>query len=183
MTSLKNTKKKLEAKKEASLTAAQRIEVLEKTTAAIRQMIEVMANEMDKIQQSQLALAERLDATLKVSSAGQISEKAVDQFVVEKKIKEMADTVEALVKQGALVPADEITENSFVIGKELTKEGEVISARTQASTQSLAQPIREALVGKKKGDLISFEQNELSFMVEEVYSVAKQNSQLENTGA
>src|SRR5690606_5845637 len=119
-------------------------------------MIEVMAEEMDKIQQSQIALAKRLEATLKVAGEeGGLSEDRVNEFVVSQQVKEYKDKVDLLVSQGVMTATEEVGDNSFVVGKEITKEGEVVSPRTQASIKSLPEEVVKALLGKKVGDLVS----------------------------
>lgn len=184
MTKMTKTKKEKKNISSAStLTAAQRIEMLEKTLQTHRQMINIIAEEMDKIQQTQLALAQKVEATIKVSEQQDL-EKKVTQFMVDQQIKDLKDKTDLLISQGALSPAEEVGQNSFVVGKELTKEGEVVSPRTQASVASLPQEVQQNLVGKKAGDLISFGEGKLSFMLEEVYEIATATEkQLEQTGA
>jgi len=166
-------------------TAAQRIENLERTVDGIRKMIQVVAEEMDKLQQTQLALAKRLDATLKVATSGDLSEEKVNAFEIDQQVKAMKDKVELLVSQGALVESDEIKQgNNFIVGHEINKEGEVVSVRTQATISTLPKEVQDALMGKKVGDLISFAEGQASFQVEEIYLIesANQNNQ-ENAGA
>lgn len=167
-----------EQKKAASLTAAQRIENLEKTVDGIRKMIQVVAEEMDKLQQTQLALAKRLDATLKVASEGELNEEKVNAFEVESQVKAMKEKVDLLVSQGALTETDSVPEkNGFVIGREITKEGEVVSARTQATLSTLPKEVQDKLLGKRVGDLVSFEEGQLSFQVDEIYVIENTNEQ------
>jgi len=156
-----------------NLTAAQRIENLERSTDGIRKMIQVVAEEMDKLQQTQLALAKRLDATLKVASSDAgLSEASVNAFEVEQQIKAMKDKVDLLVSQGALVESDEIKQgNNFIVGREITKEGEVVSARTQATISTLPKEVQDALMNKKVGDLVNFDEGKLSFQVDEIYLI------------
>jgi hypothetical protein len=181
MTKTKKEKKNLSST--GTLTAAQRLEMLEKTLQTHRQMINIIAEEMDKIQQTQLALAQKVEATIKVSEQQDL-EKKVTQFMVDQQIKDLKSKTDLLISQGALTPSEEVTQNSFVVGKELTKEGEVVSPRTQASVASLPEEVREKLKGKKVGDLVSFGEDKLSFMLEEVYEIASAvEKQLEQAGA
>jgi hypothetical protein len=171
MANFKNGMKETKKKATQTVTASQKIDMLEKTTSTLRKMIEVMAEEMDKIQQSQIAMAKRLEATLKVASDGELNETKVNEFVINQQVKEYKDKVDLLVSQGALGESEEVNENSFVVGKEVSKDGEIISPRTQASIKSLPEDVRKALVGKKAGDLVSFGDDKLAFMVDEIYTI------------
>lgn len=171
MANFKNAKKELKAKEEKSLTAAQRIETLEKTVSTLRKMIEVMATEMDKIQQSQIAIAQRLDATLKVASSGDLNEKNVNDFVADQEIKRMKAQTDVLIQQGVLVPSETVESSGFVVGREIDKDGVEVSPRTQAAVASLPEEVREKLIGAKVGDLISFSEDKLSFQVDEIFSI------------
>jgi hypothetical protein len=171
MANFKNAKKELKEKQEKSLTAAQRIEVLEKTVQTLRKMIEVMATEMDKIQQSQIAIAQRLDATLKVATEGELSEKNVDTFIVDQEVRKLKAQIDVLVSQGVFIPSETVEESSFVVGRELDKEGNVSSPRTQAPVASLPEEVKEKLIGSKVGDLVTFSEDKLSFQVDEIFSI------------
>jgi hypothetical protein len=187
MSGFKNGIKETKKKQTQTVTAAQRIEMLEKTTSTIRKMIELMAEEMDKIQQSQVALAKRLEATLKVAgSESGLSENSVNEFVINEQVKEYKEKVDILISQGVMTATEEVGDNSFVVGKELTKEGEVVSPRTQASTKSLPEEVAKALLGKKVGDLVSFGDEKLAFQIDEVYDIAppqEKQVNLEEAGA
>lgn len=187
MSGFKNGIKEAKKQQTKTVTAAQRIETLEKTTSTLRKMIKVMAEEMDKIQQSQIALAKRLEATLKVAGEeGGLSEDRVNEFVVSQQVKEYKDKVDLLVSQGVMTATEEVGDNSFVVGKEITKEGEVVSPRTQASIKSLPEEVVKALLGKKVGDLVSFGDEKLAFQIDEVYNITSPQEKqvnLENAGA
>lgn len=155
-----------------TLPAAQRIENLEKTVDAIRKMIQVIGEELEKMQKNQLVIAKRLESTLKVASEGDLNEKNVNDYQIAQQVKELKEKVDLLVSQGVLLEVPEITKGTdFVIGQEVNEEGEVISPRTQATIQTLPQEVQDKLMGKKAGDLVSFDQGKLSFLVKEVYSI------------
>lgn len=182
MTKMTKTKKERKAAS-STLTAAQKIDMLEKALQTHRQMINILAEEMDKMRQTQVALAQKMEATIKVSEQQDLEKKVTD-FMVDQQIKDLKSKTDILISEGALLSSETVTTNSFVVGKELTKEGEVVSPRTQASVASLPQEVQDALLGKKAGDLISFGEDKLSFMLEEVYEIAKvEEKQLAETGA
>jgi bisphosphoglycerate-dependent phosphoglycerate mutase len=185
MANFKNGMKETK-KQEKTVTAAQRIEMMETTTSTLKRMIEVIAEEMDKIQQAQIALAKRLEATLKVAGEdGGLNEDRVNEFVVNQQVKEYKEKVDLLISQGVMMATEKIGDNSFVVGKELTKEGEVVSPRTQASTRSLPEEVAKALFGKKVGDLVSFGDEKLAFQIDEVYDIASPKEKqvdLQNAG-
>jgi len=185
MANFKNTLKDSKKETKTTLTASQKLDMLEKSMANLRKMVEILAEEMDKIQQSQIAVAQKLDATLKVASSEEpLSEKAVNDFVISQQVEERKQQIEVLKTQGVLVPSEEVKENAFVIGKEITSEGEVVSPRTQASLKSLPEEVRGALLNKKVGDLVVFKEGTLSFLLDEVYDIVEPKQvELENVGA
>jgi hypothetical protein len=164
--------KKPKTTKAPAITAAKRIEMLEQSNANLKKMIEILAEELDKLSQGVVSLGKRFDASLNVAAQGELNDAKVDEYLMNQQIIEFKNKVDLLIQQGVLVSAETITdENHFVVGKEMSKEGQIVSPRTQVAVNSLEAKIKEQLIGKKTGDLIEFDEDKLSFLIDEVYSI------------
>ena len=143
--------------KEKKLTAAQRIEKLEGQLLSASQSFTAMAGDIDTLRQTIAALARRLNATIKTGEKGAISNDLVNELLVEENTVELAEKIDFLKKQGVLVEAEksEIHDNSFVIGRELDEEKNVINPRIQFALASIHPEVKDLLVGKKVGDVIT----------------------------
>lgn len=156
-------------------TAAQRIEALEQQFLASIQNNQILAGELDNLRQTMAALARRLNATIKSGEQGEISNDLVNQLLVEENTAELKGKIDYLLEQGVLEEAKEeaIHQKSFVIGRELDEEKNVINPRIQFALVSIAPEIQESLMGKKVGDVIVNEQDGLSLEVVELLDIAE----------
>ena len=169
MTKSKGTQKKL--------TAAQRIEALEQQFMGAIQNNQILAGEIDNLRQTMSALARRLNATIKSGEVGAISNDAVNSMLVEENTAELKGKVDFLKEQGVLedAKAKEIHEKSFVIGRELDEESNVINPRIQFALVSVIPEVKEMLMGKKVGDVVKNEQGDgLLLEVVEILDIAEQ---------
>jgi hypothetical protein len=154
--------------------AGEKIEAIEKAIVSVKNMIKVMAEEMDKLQQAQTMLSRQIEGILKVAPESEINEKRVSDFVMDQQLKELKNQIEVLVSNGVLSKTEEIVdEKIFIVGKEITKEGEVVTPRLQASISSLPEQVKTALKNKKVGDLVDFGENQLNFQIDEVYKITE----------
>ena len=173
--------------KEKKLTAAQRVEALEKaivdlgeTSDAQTQNIEFLAKQMDGLKQTIGALARRLNATIKSGEAGGVSNETVTKLLVEENVQELKDKVEYLKEQGVLEDTKDTTigDRSFIIGRELDEDSNVINPRMQFALASLTAEAKEKVSGKKSGDVIKdFSGDGLVLEITEVYAIAAEKEQ------
>jgi len=166
---MRRTKKEKPVSK--TLTAAQKIERLEKNVDMLINVAKAFNTELEKLAQVNVNLNKKIDAALKVANEGTITEKKVEEYLINEQILELKNKLEILVNEGVLVSSELIDTNSFVVGKELSKDGEIVSPRTQAEVSKLAEDVKNAMIGKKVGDLVEFTDDKLSFLVDEIYSI------------
>jgi len=158
--------------KSSAPTAAQRIEILEKQVENLGKMIQILAEELDKLSLAGHDLHKKVEAAVKVAATGELNEKKVDEYLINQQVLELKNKVEMLIHNGVLTPADEVIgDNLFIVGKEMNKEGEIVSPRTQTTLQNLPEDVKSKLIGKKIGDLVQFSEDKLSFLIDELYII------------
>lgn len=156
-------------------TATQRIEGLEASFMTTVQNINILASEIDKVKQTIMELARRVDAIIKAAETGSITNDSVNEVLINQRIDQMKGNVDFLVKQEVMDTAKDSTvkERSFVVGRQLNKDKEEINPRMQFSFDSLQEAFKEKILNKKVGDV--FEWGEGLFMeITEVYDIAKE---------
>jgi phosphomevalonate kinase len=165
--------------KQQNLTAAQRLEGLEHAARTMDQAIGQMMNQVRIMTQALKLLSERVDAIVKASSSGtQITEESLNAIRASNQASELKAKVEELKALGVLVPSDEVTEQGFIVFREVDKKtGEVASQRTQLTVSSMTPEWRALFLGKKVGDLIEKEGVDYEIHLEEVYQIAQEPAQ------
>lgn len=172
---------------EKKLTAAQRIEGLENALSESREIsdaqtqnIEFLAKQMDGLRQTISALARRLNATIKSGEAGGVSNEMVTKLLVDENVQNLKDKVEYLKEQGVLAETEDTTigDRSFVVGRELDEDSNVVNPRMQFALASLTPEAKEKINGKKSGDIIKdFSGDGLVLEITEVYAIPKEEEQ------
>lgn len=160
-------------------TAAQRIQQLEATMGQLIKIVQLFEEELGKLGAANQGLNQKVDAIINVSEklneGEKVNTKVVEQYLINQKVLELTNRVETLVNSGILTASEEITgDDNFVVGKELSKEGDLVSPRTQATIASLPAETKAAFIGKKIGDLVEFSEDKLSFLIDEIYLVKQE---------
>jgi len=162
-------------KQPKKLTAAQRIEALENQLLGAGQNFQVLAGEIDNLRQTVAALARRLNASIKAGEQGEISNDAVNQLLVEENTAELKGKVDFLLQQGVLEEAKEeaIHERSFVVGRELDEDKNVINPRIQFAIASINPDVKDLLLGKKVGEVVQNKDDGINLEVIEILDIAE----------
>lgn len=158
------------------LTASQRIEALENMHLTANQNIKLLAGEIDNLRQTMGALARRLNAAIKVGENGNISNNAVNDLLIQENTSELKGKVDYLLDQGVLEASKrgEVGEKSFVVGRELDEDRNVINPRIQFALASILPEIKTLLMGKKVGEVIKNEAGDgLLMEVVEIFDIAE----------
>jgi hypothetical protein len=165
---MSNVKEKL-----SNLTAAQRIEAIENMIVGLDTAVRQLANSLTTISQALKMLGSKVDAIVTASGSGSpITDEVLSRIMTENNALELKARLNELIQQGRLSSAEELTEQGFFVGREIDSEtGEVVNPRIQMAVASLAKDVRDMLIGKKVGDVISFGEGKLSLELEEVYVI------------
>jgi hypothetical protein len=156
------------------LTASQRITALEEAVGITRTNDEMIAQEINSLRQSFIALSRRLNAIIKSGETGNISNDSVNSIITEENVVELEGKVKLLLEKNAIVKSEtgEIKASSFVVGRELDKDSNVINPRIQFAVQSITPEAQESVLGKTLGDVIENNLGDgLSLEVTEVYDI------------
>lgn len=153
-------------------TAAQRIDDMERGLMALYQTADNMARDLMTIKEAIKLLGNKLDAVVKASNRGeQLNDEVISKIMVENNIEELKNKVQDLVNQGVLQAAEEVTSNSFVVGREVDENGQVQNPRMQFVVSALAPNVKDKFPGAKVGQTLELEEGKWKFEIQEVYSL------------
>jgi hypothetical protein len=90
--------------------------------------------------------------------------------------------VQELVKAIVLVLDNTapITDQTFVVGRQLDADGNVVNARLQFAVATMDKTIQDKLLDKKVGDSVIFEEGQPSFEPTEIYVIQEIKKEFEN---
>jgi hypothetical protein len=175
--------------KEVKLNAAQRLILLEEdqktnkeTMEAIKSQLMVLAEEIDTINNNMYELSSKFNSLLvKVQAIAElgdknkpINNKNIHDVVAEVEAQKLEQQTENLKEQKVLLPTESaIEERSFVVGRLLDSEGNVISPRVQFALTTIDESARANFLGKNKGDLVKLEEAGNSIEITEFYKIAE----------
>jgi hypothetical protein len=153
-------------------TASQRIEDLEKAVMSGFQVSNNMARDIMIIKDALKLLGNKVDSIMKASVKGEaLTNEVISKFMLENNIEELKSKVTSLVNQGILAPTDTVGDNTFLVGSENEATGKVVHPRVQFTYGSLEKDLQDALKGKRQGDIVTFKEDKLRFVINEVYNI------------
>lgn len=153
-------------------TASQRIDDMEKGLVSLYQTIDSMARDVMTIKEAIKLLGNKLDSVVKASVRGEaINDVVIAKIMVENNIEELKNKVTNLVSQGILIASEEVTLNSFIVGKEVSEDGTVQNPRMQFVVSALAADVRDKFPGAKVGQTLDLQEGKWKFEVSEIYSI------------
>lgn len=152
--------------------ASQKIQDLENAVGSFYQTLDNMARDLLTAKEAIKLLGNKLDAVVKAANteAG-INDEVIGQIMVQNNIEELKGRVTTMVSQGILVAQDTVTEKTFIVGRDVKKDGGIANPRMQFALQALQPAVREKLLGAKVNQLIIFEENQADFEVLEIYGI------------
>ncbi len=154
-------------------TASQKIDDLERGLMSLYQTMDNMARDMMTIREAIKLLGNKLDAVVKASSSGQeMTDEVLAKIMVQNNVEELAKKVTDLVAQGVLAAAEEVSPNSFVVGRELSEDGTIVNPRMQFVVSALqAGEVKAKFPGAKVGQILTLEEGKWRFEVLEIYDI------------
>lgn len=157
------------------LTASQRIAALEEIAMVQREQIDILAEELDQTRNTISSLAKRLNAVIQAGESGTISNDSINSIVLDESVKELKGRVDYLKNQGVLKLNEDkdtnISEQNFVVGRQVDEDGNVVSPRVQFAVGSLDDSLKTKMLGKQLGDLVPDESSGTSLEITEIYDV------------
>lgn len=117
-------------------------------------------------------LHEKLESVVALVNEGRsLSNENINEKVVMLKEQALKDKVQNLVDAGQIKAAEEATDNSLIVARELNKDGTVENPRIQFLTSRLIEELQNKFVGKKVGELIKGDGNKLDLEIMEIYDI------------
>jgi len=177
------TAAKTVAKSSVKSNASQRIQALEDLVLNQDRKFNILADEIDGLRSLINALNKRLNAAIKAAEQGGLSGEAVTRLIVEDNVKELEEKVTMLVEQGLIAKSEsgKIGEKSFIVGREISEEGNVVNLRIQFALPVIQdKTLKDKLLSSKLGDIMKPEkEGELSLEIMEVYEIVEQKVEQE----
>lgn len=153
-------------------TASQRIDDMERGLMALYQTADGMARDLMTIKEAIKLLGNKLDSVVKATQQGlTLNDENIAKIMVDNNVEELKEKVTNLVTQGILKAAEEVTPNSFVVGREIDADGTVHNPRMQFMVAALQEDVRGKFPGSKVGQTLELQEGKWKFEVQEVYSI------------
>ena len=153
-------------------TASQRIDDMERGLMALYQTADNMARDLMTIKEAIKLLGNKLDSVVKATQRGEaLNDETIAKIMVENNIEELKEKVTNLVGQGVLVATEEVTAQSFVVGRELGDDGSVANPRMQFVVSALNPDVRDKFPGAKVGQILTLQEGKWKFEVLEAYNI------------
>lgn len=131
-----------------------------------------LSRENDILKDALQLLHEKLESVIALSNEGKsLSNNNINEKVVMLKEQALKDRVDDLVNAKQITAAEEVTDNSLIVARELNKNGTVENPRIQFLTSRLVEELQNKFIGKKVGELIKGEEDKLDLEIMEIYNV------------
>ena len=153
-------------------TASQRIDDLERGLMGIYQTADNMARDLMLAKDAIKLLGNKVQSIVQLLASGSaVNDDALSKQMIDNNIAELKEKVTNLVSQGILVPAVEVTDTSFIVGREINDQGEVVNPRLQFALNALGEELKSKIKAAKIGDTVTLQEGKLKFDLLEVYSI------------
>jgi len=161
----------MENQQQTQLTAAQRLTRLENALNMVDETMGQIGNQFGQMVELISELRSRSEALERVLEGEDKGLKArVNLEVVSMRVKKLDERVQELVASGLVIPADTVSEKSFLVGREVSvTDGSLVSPRSQFWVSEFPK-VTSLVVGKKIGDQLLFtEDAKAAFEIESIY--------------
>lgn len=163
----------MENQNSENLTAAQRLKNLEDMSGLLKSVTYQMDQSLQSISDAVQKNLELLTALYKaVTTKGVVAPSDVENALVDIKTGNLKRMVDGFIEGGVLVKTDVVSNDSFVVGREIGSDGKVLTPRAQYPVSSLDQESAALFLNKKVGEQVSSPSTpEVFFEIEEIYAV------------
>lgn len=180
------SKKGPKASERLTALEAQMVPIIENTNATARRTGEMemiiynLSRESEILREALQLFHEKLDAVITLTNKSEpLTDDNINAAVVEAKTVDLANRVKVQLEEGKIALAEEINENSFVVGRELNKDGTVANPRLQFIMGRLVPELQEKFTGIKTGELVTTEgEDKLDIEIMEIYDFVEQELEL-----
>lgn len=161
-----SSKEKLELLAEQLMGSMQRTGELEMVVYNISRENEILRNAIQLIH-------EKLNAVINLQNSNQsLSDENINNEIVKMKENSLKQKVDEMLEKGNIELAETVGEDSFIVSRELDKNGKVENPRLQFLVAALNEDLKAKFLGKKAGDLVVASEDKLDIEIMEIYNLA-----------
>jgi len=154
--------------------ATERLEDLENATMGIFQTMDRMATDLMTIKDAIKLLGNKVDSIVKSAERGlALNDDNIAALMTENNVLELENKVKGLVEQGVLTLETTVSDNSFVVGREIDTDGKIVNPRLQFTLAALNPEVKAKISGSTVGQVLDLEEGKLKFEVLESYSISQ----------
>lgn len=152
---------------------AQKLGDLELGVSHLFQTSDLIGKDVSLLKSAMKLLDNKLTALIKATTSGEeVTDSVLDRIMIENNVADLANRVTNMVVNGLVVAEDQVTENSFIVGNEISDDGAIVNPRIQFALKALAAELQGKLLGAKPGDKLKFKDDAtVSFQVLETYHI------------
>jgi len=173
--------KKLKASERLTILEQQLLTVMSTLNATAKRLGEMeliqysVSRESELLRNAVSLLNEKLSAVIDLSNnKSDLSDENIDKIIIAKKIQALENIVTEQLELGAIVKSEEVIETSFVVGREIDKDGVVKNPRIQFMVNKITGDIKESIMGMKIGELLKTEKEDnLNVEITEIYNIVQ----------
>jgi len=171
---MSNEQKKVKASEKLSM-LEEKYMVVGRRVGEMELILYNISRENEILKDALQLIHEKLEAVISLSNDGAVlTSDNINDKVTSLKEQDLKNKVDQMLEKGAIETTEEIGENSFVVSRELNKEGQVINPRLQFLTSRLSEELQSKFVGKRAGDLVVGEEDRLDIEIAEIYNFVEQ---------
>lgn len=161
---LQKSKEKLETLSGETLNLARRLGEMEL-------IVFNLSRENQLLKQALSMLNDKIDAIVNVQKQSlDLNDANISEAMVRIKENSLKEKVDEMIARNLIEKTDVVGEKSFVVGRELNKEGVVENPRIQFLVSGVSEYFQEKMLNKKIGDLVS-EEDKLDLEIVEIYNL------------
>jgi hypothetical protein len=154
-----------------TMTATERLDVLRDGQAVLFEQLHMTLDQIQGLKTHITEIYKKIHAIVKISEDGKsVSNATLKETVEEYNVDALKKKTKELLDAGLMQPSEVSTLNSFVAGRLIGKDGNVISPRTQVMVNQVAGDDLQCVLNKKVGDKTTLAGGS-TFIVEEVYEI------------
>lgn len=158
-------------------TVGQKIDDLERAMINAYQMMNNMAQDLQASKEATDLLGLKTQAIIETLESGSaVTNDAIVARLQVYRMERMAQDVKNLETRGILVRAEAAGERSFIVGRDLSKDGSgtVVNPRMQFVVAQLPEDeTRAKFNGAKAGDILVFSEDKNRFEIQEIYTITR----------
>lgn len=158
--------------KDNKKSASERLDGLEETALGILKALTSLSQEQETIKEAIRLLSNKLDVVVQLQNAGkELSADNISVAMVQNKADQLERNTAQMVQNGLLVKSETVNDNSFVVGREVMDDGNIINPRIQFVVNSAQDSLKAKLLGAKVLDKILVEEGKAKLELLEIYSI------------